>query len=452
MKTRCAHHEDRSRSTRWALSIAASISVASSALLSDALAQPAGNAQSPPDATGVTTNINEDVVYLRGQAAGLRGEVIAADLSGLTLKRSSGSLPSGAGAIVKGDGATVLLSWERVREVEGPAALKAATFEEWSVQLLRIRGRLERGDIDGAAERAEQALRDLQQARANSAAAKLPTFGPSDLLVQEAALRIALERGSQAGAVRPWLEMFVGGIELGSWPSAMNLNSVVDQETGLCSALPPIFSTRGEQRSALAALAGEARLANVVKDGGPARAVARGYQLAMQAAAGRTIEEIKLRTELVGESKEDAVKIPSEVNEGSQLVIDMTLARFGDAGLRAEARARLKARLDRLERAEASSEYDASEVPADRSWQRAWIRAAMGHSLIAERDATRKRQGVLELLTVTASHRQMSPLLAEECLYQARMTLAGLGASKESLAAMDEELKRDFHRSVETQP
>lgn len=414
----------------------------------------------------------EDVVYLRGQAGGLRGEVIAADQTGLTIKRTSGSLPTGPGALVKPDGSTVMLSWERIREVEGPAALKAAGFEEWSVQLLRIRGRLERGDIDGAAGRIEIALRDLQQARANSAAAKLPAFGPSDLLVQEAALRVALERGSQAGAVRPWLEIFVGGIELraaelraseagspeataatsGLWPSAMGLPSVIDAATGLCSALPPIFSTRPEQRSALAALAGEARLAGVVKDGGPARGVARGYQLGMLAAAGRTIEELKQRSDLTGETKDETGRVPSDSREGSQLVVDITLARFGDVNQRAEARTRLKGRLDRLERTEASTEYDASEIPADQSWQRAWIRAALGHSLISERDATRKRQGVLELLTVTASHRQMSPLLAEECLYQARITLAGLGASKESLAAMDEELRRDFGRSVDTQP
>jgi hypothetical protein len=392
----------------------------------------------------------EDVIYLRGQAPAVRGEVLAADATGLTFKRATGSLPTGPGAVVLADGATVKLSWERVREVEGPAALSAASFAEWSVQLLRIRGRLERGDIDGAAGRIEVALQDLLKARTHSAAAKQPAFGPSDRLVHEATLRVALERGSQAGAVRPWLELFVGGLEARLWPSAMNLPDVMDPVTGLCSSLPPIFSTRPEQRSALAALAGEARLAGVIQGSGLARGVARGYQLAMLAAAGQQVEVIKQRSELIGEN--EAAGQGPESNDGAELVAEMTLARFGDAAMRAASRGKLKSRLERLERAEASTEYDAADVPADRSWQRAWIRAAIGHSLIGEQDATRKRQGVLELLTVTASHRQTSRGLAEECLYQARTTLAGLGASKESLAAMDDELRRDFGRNVDGPP
>jgi len=353
--------------------------------------QPAGSAPAPS---------SPSAVQLRGQSQPLSGEVAAASFGGLLLKSS----PDDAGK---------LISWDRVRTVDGPGRSLAAPFMAAGDSLMRARTRLERGD-DWLA---DQAIDPMYRAVAESEGG---FAGPSGMLLAECALRSCLARGAHAGATLAWLEWCSaaearpkesgpgakGGGRSPQWLGGSTaLPAIIDPSTGLCPQLPPIFPHRSASSiGTLRVLATSAEMGRLTAAGSPSCGIAAAYSLAVRIAAG----DIQ-----PGES----VALPDPSGDTERLVVDVVAAQTAPGELMRGARQRLQKRIEALQRD--ADTRESSEEPGatpDRSWQRAWLHAAVGRSMLAEDQPALRRQGMIELLHVPALDGGTQPWLAATAL------------------------------------
>ena len=113
--------------------------------------------------------------------------------------------------------------------------------------------------------------------------------------------------------------------------------------------------------------------------------------------------------------------------DGPKLVSEIVIARAG------EANAREAARRDLLKRLEGSP-------PA---WLEAWVRAALGRSMVKESDPEVRRRGVLHLLHVPARFAADSPYLAGIALAESARALLELG-DRDGADVIRAELLRDY--------
>jgi hypothetical protein len=384
---------------------------------------PSGGPQTQPPAP-----VQLSSVQLRGQSLPLSGEVASASPAGVLLKATA-------------DDPGRLISWDRVRTVEGPGAAKAVPFLSFADGLMRARTRLERGD----AWLADQAIDPLYR----QAVAGVGGFaGPSGLLLAECSLRSSLARNAPAGATLAWLQwasversrpvskgptsdrgpQWVGGGTM--------LPPVVDASTGLCPQLPPIFPHRSASSvGTLRVLTQSAELQRLSAEGSSARALAAAYALAVRIAAG----DIQ-----PGES----VALPSPSGDSEQLVIDIVAAQTAPSEPMRAARQRLQRRIEVLLRdAETRETADEGASPPDRTWQRAWLHAAIGRSMLAEDQPALRRQGMIELLHVPALDGATQPSLASTAILDVIDQLRREGGDEgndAAIAALTSELKSRF--------
>ena len=366
-------------------------------------------------------------VHLRGHVSALSGEVVAASNGGLLFKT--------------GDDAGRLISWDRVRTVEGPGAAVAAPFLSIADGLMRARTRLERGDTWLA----DQAIEPLYR---QVAASEGGFAGPSGLLLAECALRSSLARNATAGATIAWLQWSAvertrpkssGPATAGSaqWTGGTTkLPPLTDGATGLCPQLPPIFPYRSAlSMGTLRVLTQSPELQRLSGDGASSRVLAAAYSLAVRIAAGDI-------------QPDEAVSLPAPTGDAEQFVIDVVAAQTAPSEPMRAARQRLQRRLDLLQRDTETRETadDASQAP-DRTWQRAWIHAAVGRSMLAEDQPSVRRQGMIELLHVPALDGATQPGLASTALLdvidQLRRDAVGT-SSDAAIAALSSELKLRF--------
>lgn len=271
-------------------------------------------------------------VHLRG------GEVVEAPVRAVTAQ----------GVEVGGD-APRLISWDRVREVEGEFAEDADAYAIVAEQAWRARTRLSRGDIVLAQPLFETLFETYRDAE-----------GPFSLLIAEGLLTCRLAHMAQASAVEPWLAAArlrrAGYAIAGERPG----ESPLDPETLLAPQLPPLWL----EGAAVAALAESAPNMNA-----PGAALAQLYRLAAAQAEGAQIQQI-------GAPDDGAVALVSR----------MIAATGDDASGRAEARQWLRAGLSRDEG----------------TWREAWRRAAIGRSLLREPSIADQRRGMIQLLHIPA--------------------------------------------------
>lgn len=314
-------------------------------------------------------------------------------------------------------GARRVIPWDMVRSVEGEFADEAAAFAERADAAWRARTRLARGD-DRLAEPALAAL--YAELKGED--------GPLTLRVAEGLLRCRLIRGDQAGAVAVWLtalrlrgadaglpaESGRGGGESGAFAG------VIDPETGLCPALPPVWVDAGEA----AALATELLGSGAVGAPGEAGTLAGWYARAATLEAGNDASGVV------------PAALEGKESEGVKLVALMVRSRDPDAAARKSARERLAGGLD---------------DDAD-TWREAWRRAALGRSLLMESDAGARSEGVVHLLHLPARFARVQPYLTGVAVVEASNELRRRG-DKASLAAATRlvaELKMDepFHPAL----
>lgn len=312
----------------------------------------------------------------------------------LTLRRAEVP-PPGKIAFVSTDGVTVedetgtqvTVGWQRVLLIEGEFAPQWETFREIADQAWRAQVRLERGDVAAA----EPLLEDLSRVYAGH-------DGPTAHMVWTGLLRARLQRGAHLAAIEPWLELVAGGSALGGLIDKAG-EPIIDVRTGLAPALPPIWV----DWPAVQAFA--AREMDATDTETDAARLAILYRAAARIEAGWDLDLVW--ADLAGA----AVSGTSRDAPGVALVEQMVRARIGTEGDRAQARAALFQMLDATSNA----------------WEHAWIRCAIGRSLIHEADEVQQRRGVVQLLYVPATLGDTHPYLAGLALAESVVGLDVLG-------------------------
>lgn len=286
-------------------------------------------------------------------------------------------------------GDVVVVGWDRVLRPPAALADAAEPFDELAKDAWRARARVERGDLV-LAEPLLQGIFERTDADGS------PLRGPTGLVVSEGLLRCRLARGAGAAALEPWLAWIDASIVRQPrttfahrhWAQEAGLPPVIDPATELCPLLPPMWlATQSLQ------LVIQLEPAEGERD---------------KAAAMRALYQAAARHEL-GHRVTELPDVPREA--ASELVRDIVAARVLDDAARTSARARLE-----------------SALPSAASpWLAAWIRAAIGRSLVHEENEELRLRGVAQLLRVHVLHREDSPALADIALGEAAATLADIG-------------------------
>lgn len=288
-----------------------------------------------------------------------------------------------------GDTPTLVVTWDRVRAIDGPFAQRAAPFLQTADSLWRARTRLERGDTP-AAERLFESLFLASRA----------TPSPTSAVVSEGLLRCRLRRGAHVLAIEPWLAL-LDARDASTlprlhehWAQEAGLPAILDDATGLVPALPPIWVAWPSMMA----------FANGSEPPTPtsSRAATLGalYLAAARAEVGRA---------------GPLPRVPAS-DPGAQLVWNILAARAGDPEQRENARKSLRERT--------RSWPGGGPTPA---WAVAWCRAAIGRSLLLEPNLDRRQAGLIELLSIPAELASAHPYLSGLALAESAATLHALG-------------------------
>lgn len=275
------------------------------------------------------------------------------------------------GVEVGGDEPRVI-GWDSVKVVLGEHAAAATPFMSIADQAWRARLRLSRGDTELACPLFEDLFRTYQGLN-----------GPTAVMVAEGRVRCMLRQGDQTGAIVPWMEALrlrrAGYMIAGDPP----ITPVLDEETGLIPALPPIWL--GTTDSALLA---DFKAPKEVDD--ITRAMGELFAAAARYENGRELGTL-----------------PESTHPGVDFVRQIVLARAGNAEQRNAARTKLAQGL----------ETDAN------TWREAWRRVAIGRSLLREESLDDRTAGVFQLLHLPARFAQTHPYLASIALAESAMEM-----------------------------
>lgn len=376
-----------------------------------------------------------DAVALRGRTDVVRGVIESVDAQAIQMK-----LPAPGTDDVSAPGArTVLLSWDLVREAAGPRAAEvaAARARGPGEDLWRARSRAARGD----GPMAEALLAGVYSGgRTDGGRAGGDRWGelargrgPTSWVLHEVVLRSRLARGWQSGSVLPWLAWLaserVRRREASAWElvgsvpdSQATGGAFLDPATGLCAALPPIFSREVSPRGVAAMLASEEwAVASAAWAGdGAVTELAELYKLAAAA------EQADLAA-----PEASLVMPPSASAESAVLLVrDIVAARVGDPATRAAARESLERRLSDVvgRPARPSGNGVAGDAAGPGAgWLEAWLRVGLGRSMLREADEVVRRRGVVMLLHVPARLGEANRPLAALALLEAASEIARTG-------------------------
>ncbi len=347
---------------------------------------------------------------------------------------------NGQGIVAGKQGEVVrTIPWDMVREVGGEHAGAAALYKELADKSWRARQRWLRGDYAMA----EPLLDEIFSV-------KVKESGPLTLRVAEGLLRCRLVRGDQAGAVLPWLTaMRMQGAEVslpaevdsqtkkgsaGVASAAKALAAVIDPDTALCPALPPIWINT-EGTAALAASLDELLRAQAMIEMPPAiRELTRLYARSAALDSQTPLTSVMNAPGApAGTGSEDG-EGPSAV--GVKLVSLIVRSRDPDPAVRRAAQSRL-----------------ASGLSADAdTWKEAWRRAALGRSLLMESDEASKSEGLVHLLHLPARFKPTQPYLSGLAVIEASAELKRRGVTGASAATRliaDLKLEEPFHPALQ---
>lgn len=337
-----------------------------------------------------------DTLVLRGFESPPSGEAVAVDALGVRVRSAQGDM--------------VVVGWDRVLRLPESLAQEGEPFEQLALDAWRARTRLERGDLVLA----EPLLESLfERAR--------PLRGPTGLFVAEGLLRTRLARGAGEAGIEPWLAWVDANAVRtprttyanAQWARQAGLAAVIDADTELCPALPPMWLGSASLRLVL-------QLTDEEGEREKATALRAYYQAAARHELGEAVESL-----------------PAPPRErASELVRDIVAARVLGEAERASARARLESALKQ----------------PNSAWMAAWLRAAIGRSLMMEADAEQRLRGVAELLRVHVLHREEAPHLADIALAEAASMLDRLGQTTPAHALAQELLRLDPRSAVLSWP
>lgn len=331
-----------------------------------------------------------------------------------------------------------VIPWDMVRAVGGPRAAEAAPFMELADKSWRARSRWLRGDYTMA----EPLLAELFEAKSNEQ-------GPLTLHIAEGLLRCRLVRADQTGAVLPWLTSLRmqgtdAGLPADADPRARRgssavseaakaLSAVVDPETGLCPALPPIW-TNTEDTAALAL-----SLSEILRDGASAETPHAVRELTRLYARSAALDSQSSIADAAGDKANQSASASDEIDgpgsAGVKLVSLIVRSRDPDPAVRRAAQSRL-----------------ASGLSADAdTWKEAWRRAALGRSLLMETEEAARSDGLVHLLHLPARFKPTQPYLSGIAVIEASTELKRRGVGGASAATRliaDLKLEEPFHPAL----
>jgi hypothetical protein len=259
------------------------------------------------------------------------------------------------GVLVGGE-APRTIGWDRARRVLGEHALDAEPFSVIAQQAWRARLRLARGDFALA----EPLFADLFETYRN-------LDGPTALVVAEGLMRCRLARGDSAGAIEAWLvalRLRRAGQRLVGEPP---IPPLIDEDTGLVPTLAPIFS---EERTETPMWLGATD--------GDIQTLARWYASAL---AGAPAPEFDAET----------------ASAGVMLVAYVVWSQSERPAERTQAQGWLRSQLKNAGDAE--------------DWREAWLRCALGLSLLADADEAIAEEALVHLSHLPARFRAEQPAL-----------------------------------------
>jgi len=330
-------------------------------------------------------------LVMRGHLDPPPGEVLGVDARGARV----GEL---------GDESSVMIvGWHLVEDVQGPRAEEADAFDQLAEDAWRAVSRLDRGDAYAAEPIFERRFPGLRE-----------QGGPTAEAVIQGLLRCRLRRGAHAGAIEPWLELVDIRTRDPDTPwfrpeDAFRAAAPIDERTFLAPALPPIWFDAPAVRELATAP--------------PPPPDPRGPTLASRL---RELYVAAARDE-IGQPARLPADPPPEHTRGYFLVRDIVLSRLGPDGDRKLARARLESRIE----------------GATPHWIEAWVRAAVGRSLLLETDVGSRMLGIIHLLHLPARFGEEHPYLAGIALAEAADALEDLN-KPEGAATLREELARQY--------
>ena len=276
----------------------------------------------------------------------------------------------------------ITIGWDKIRAVSGEHAADANEYMDVADKAWRAMSRLDRGDISAAEPLLEELFADYAGQR-----------GPTASVVCAGLLRCRLERGAHTlavGAWLAWLHTRDGGVAPGFGAGdGASLTPATDDETGLAPELPPIWLGLPAVR-----VFGQTPL-DADRFGDRAAQLATLYQHAAM---------------LEGGTQQPMPRLESS-DPGVRLVWDVVASRSSNESERLAGRRAIEKRL--------------TAEPV--GWADAWLRTAMGRSLLRESDPDQQRRGVIELLRVRVTHDRDAPYLAGLALAEAAVAMRALG-------------------------
>lgn len=332
-------------------------------------------------------------VVLRGEGEKTGWNVVAVDARGVTVLRED-------------ERQRRVIGWDLVRDVRGEFAGEAALHMDVAERAWRARSRLERWDFAGAEPLFEGLFESMRWT-------EWAESGPTGAVIAEGLLRCRLRRGALALSVWPWLSRLAAdtaGSERELWKgSGIALEPIVDRQTGLVPALPPVWLSG----PGLDAVASDSAWQFFTEhDDDLVAAYARAYRESLLFETGRA-EEAAL--------SEPARGAPA----GRVLVYQIVRARAGDELTRREARGSLRRMLER-----------GTGIEGD--WAEAWCRAGLGRSLLLEQDERSRRRGVVQLLHIPALFMDQQPYLAGVALAESAVAMHEMGDTPGAAALVGE--------------
>ncbi|XVJ59929.1 MAG: hypothetical protein HEQ23_11220 [Tepidisphaera sp.] len=264
--------------------------------------------------------------------------------------------------------ATIVIGWDRVREVTGPLATEASKFTSTAEKAWRARARLERGDWVAAEPLFEELFSEYRT-----------RTGPTALTVAGGLVRCRLMRGAQTAAVEPWIAWLraqpTAGAGVDSPPESVGqqVSKMIDPGTGLIPGLPPMWvTTAAVQALARSEVPAADQASKPSTQEVRAASLFALYVLAAKADTGGT-----------GGLPERG---GATADPGVRLVYDIVKSRLGDESQRRDARRSLQERI----------------TGGSPGWVEVWCRVAVGRSLLMEKTEEDRRLGLVSLAYVAS--------------------------------------------------
>lgn len=332
-----------------------------------------------------------DRLHRRGEAAPLEGRTLDVTADGVLFRAARGS-----------ESGDVLVTWDRARHLETDEPRFAEAFNthlDLSERLWRARSRVERGDYASAEPIFDELFSETTH-RTDATA----------LIVAEGLLRCRVAREARAAAVLPWLEMH-RLLAAGLKPTAyLSMRPVVEAQSGLCPQLPPMWGKSAGVEQMLA------DLNHYVPDAPSSARLAALYARAARLSLGLAVSD-----------SADFYRSDESWDRDAGVVVVTALV----------------AAIERVRPLPLDVEKVMARPLREPGPLTPWALFMRGTVRVEERDLDRRREGLVDLLTIPATHGEEHRYIAGFAVERAASILDSMGRSAAAASLRAERRRTD---------